>query len=80
MNTGHSLSDALDLSLLAKSLRRLVLAIGASLLAVQRAVARKHGEYTYLEIGSHLGGSLQPHLATIDAKGSYSQTRDRATA
>jgi len=34
-----------------------------SLLAVQRAVARKHKEYVYLEIGSHLGGSIQTHLA-----------------
>lgn len=33
-----------------------------SLLAVQRATGRKHGSYTYLEIGSHLGGSIQPYL------------------
>lgn len=33
-----------------------------SLLAVQRAVARRFGAYNYLEIGSHLGGSLQPHV------------------
>jgi hypothetical protein len=33
-----------------------------SLLAVQRAVARHFGVYSYLEIGSHLGGSIQPHL------------------
>jgi hypothetical protein len=32
-----------------------------SLLAIQRAVRAK-GEYVYLEIGSHLGGTLQPHL------------------
>src|SRR5688572_13453607 len=32
-----------------------------SLLAIQRAV-RSQGEYVYLEIGSHLGGTLQPHL------------------
>jgi hypothetical protein len=32
-----------------------------SLLAVQRAVRQK-AEYVYLEIGSHLGGTLQPHL------------------
>jgi len=34
-----------------------------SLLAVQRAVANKFGSYTYLEIGSYMGGSIQPHLA-----------------
>ena len=33
-----------------------------SLLAVRRSVARKFGSYRYLEIGSHLGGSLQPHV------------------
>lgn len=34
-----------------------------ALLAVQRAVRRAHGRYAYLEIGSHLGGTIQPHLA-----------------
>lgn len=29
-----------------------------ALLAAQRAVARAHGEYVYLEIGSHLGGTI----------------------
>lgn len=33
-----------------------------SILAVQSAVAEHFGEYSYLEIGSYLGGSLQPHL------------------
>jgi hypothetical protein len=33
-----------------------------SLLAVQRATAKKYGSYAYLEIGSHLGGSIQPYL------------------
>jgi hypothetical protein len=37
-----------------------------SLLAVQRATARRFGSYAYLEIGSHLGGSIQPHL--LDAR------------
>lgn len=43
-----------------------------SLLAVQRAIARKHKEYVYLEIGSHLGGSLQPYLADARCKRIYS--------
>ena len=34
----------------------------ASFLAVQNAVRDLCGAYTYLEIGSHLGGSIQPHL------------------
>ncbi len=33
-----------------------------SFLAVQRLVAARLPEYTYLEIGSHLGGTIQPHL------------------
>lgn len=33
-----------------------------SLLAIQRATAKKHGYYSYLEIGSHLGGTIQPYL------------------
>jgi hypothetical protein len=33
-----------------------------SWLALQRAIRRSHGGYTYLEIGSHLGGSIQQHL------------------
>lgn len=33
-----------------------------SWLALQRAIRRVKGAYTYLEIGSHLGGSLQQHL------------------
>ncbi len=42
-----------------------------SLLAVQRAV-RRRGEYVYLEIGSHLGGSLQPHVLDPRCKRIYS--------
>ena len=37
-----------------------------SLLACQAAVAALRPDYTYLEIGSHLGGSIQPHL--LDAR------------
>jgi len=33
-----------------------------SLLAVQRSTARRFGPFAYLEIGSHLGGSIQPYL------------------
>ena len=33
-----------------------------SLLAVQKALRRAVPAYHYLEIGSHLGGSIQPHL------------------
>lgn len=33
-----------------------------SLLALQRSISKITGTYAYLEIGSHLGGSIQPHL------------------
>jgi Methyltransferase domain len=33
-----------------------------SLLACQRATRNRESPYNYLEIGSHLGGSLQPHI------------------
>jgi len=31
-----------------------------TLLSIQRSI-RKNGEYAYMEIGSHLGGTIQPH-------------------
>lgn len=34
-----------------------------SLLAVQNFLRGEVGDYTYIEVGSHLGGSLVPHLA-----------------
>jgi hypothetical protein len=36
-----------------------------SLLAIQSAVREHFGSYSYLEIGSHLGGSIQPHLVDV---------------
>jgi predicted O-methyltransferase YrrM len=33
-----------------------------SFLAIQFAVRELHPNYNYLEIGSHIGGSIQPHL------------------
>lgn len=33
-----------------------------SILAIQELVAERFGTYSYLEVGSFLGGSLQPHL------------------
>lgn len=43
-----------------------------SLLAVQRATARRNPEYAYLEIGSHLGGSIQPYLLDPRCSAIYS--------
>src|SRR5262249_19291696 len=43
-----------------------------SLLAVHRAPARRHPAIAYLEIGSHLGGSLQPYLLDPRCRAIYS--------
>jgi hypothetical protein len=43
-----------------------------SWLALQRTVRGWNGSYTYLEIGSHLGGSLQPHLLDPRCRKIYS--------
>jgi hypothetical protein len=43
-----------------------------SLLAVQRATAKMNNAYAYLEIGSHLGGSIQSHLVDARCKAIYS--------
>lgn len=54
--------DQLDLSLFDHIISQTTIGCRRSLLAVQRATARRFGNYTYLEIGSYLGGSLQPHV------------------
>lgn len=57
--------DALDISIF-DGIPSLTTAEGRrSLLAVQLATARLRGWYSYLEIGSHLGGTIQPHLRDI---------------
>ncbi len=43
-----------------------------SLLGLQSAVARGFSMYAYLEIGSHLGGSIQPHLLDSRCRKIYS--------
>lgn len=43
-----------------------------SFLAIQNAVRRLHGPYNYLEIGSYLGGSIQPYLLDPDCEHIYS--------
>lgn len=42
-----------------------------SLLMIQRAI-RREKEYVYLEIGSHLGGTIQPHYADQACRRIYS--------
>lgn len=43
-----------------------------SFLAIQNAVRRLHGPFNYLEIGSHLGGSIQPYLLDPNCEHIYS--------
>lgn len=43
-----------------------------SLLAIQATVGERCGTYSYLEIGSYLGGSLQPHLLDDRCRKIYS--------
>ena len=64
MNT-ESLETALrnqDISIFAPIDAQLTDADKRSLLAVQWALRNLYTGYTYLEIGSHLGGSLQPYV------------------
>jgi hypothetical protein len=62
MSSPTSQIEDLDLSLFSHIESQTTPADRRSLLAVQRSVAKIRGSYTYLEIGSHLGGSLQPYL------------------
>lgn len=54
--------DSLDISLFEKITSQTTDDDKRSLLAIQSAVREIAPNYVYLEIGSHLGGSIQPHL------------------
>lgn len=54
--------DDLDVTLFDSIPSQTSLATRRSLLCIHRATARRHPEFAYLEIGSHLGGSIQPYL------------------
>ena len=64
--------DALDISLFESIASQTSSGDRRSLLALQRTVARSRGSYSYLEIGSHLGGSIQPHLVDDRCRKIYS--------
>ena len=61
MYFGNRLSEA-DLTLFAAIPSQTTDEDRRSLLALQAAVRRVSGPYAYLEIGSHLGGTIQPHI------------------
>jgi len=60
-NFGSKL-EALDISLFEKIVSQLEDNDKRSLLACQLAVRKMRPGYSYLEIGSYMGGSIQPHL------------------
>jgi hypothetical protein len=63
--------EALDVSLFDAAPSQTYPEDRKSLLLVQRCL-RRHGSYTYLEIGSHLGGTLQSHLVDSRCERIYS--------
>jgi hypothetical protein len=72
MNDSIEKIDKLDVSLFETIHSQTSFEEKQSLLAVQRATARKHKEYVYLEIGSYLGGSIQPYIVDDRCKKIYS--------
>jgi hypothetical protein len=58
--------EGLDITLFSQILSQTTDADRRSLLAVQICIRECVNSYVYLEIGSHLGGSIQPHL--LDSK------------
>ena len=72
MNSTVERVESLDLSLFEKIGSETSTEDRRSLLAVQRVTTRRHARYVYLEIGSHLGGSIQPHLVDSRCNRIYS--------
>jgi Methyltransferase domain len=70
-NFDQALQD-LDLGLFEKIASQSTEADKQSFLAVQNAVRELHPDYSYLEIGSYLGGSIQPHLLDPKCRRIYS--------
>jgi len=62
----------LDITLFARILSQTTDADKKSLLAVQACTREGAGEYVYLEIGSYLGGSIQPHFLDPKCRKIYS--------
>jgi hypothetical protein len=62
----------LDITLLGQILSQTTDADKKSLLAVQACTRESMDGYVYLEIGSHLGGSIQPHLVDPRCQWIYS--------
>lgn len=72
MKNWHERIENLDTTLFDAISSQTSLGDRRSLLAIQRATAKAYQKYTYLGIGSHLGGSIQPHLVDPRCKKIYS--------
>ncbi len=72
MATFEDRLNSLDTSLLEKIPSQTTEDDRRSLLAIQCALRERSPGYRYLEIGSHLGGSLQSHLLDDDCAAIYS--------
>ena len=64
--------EGLDLTLFSRIPSQTSDADKRSLLAIQACARERFDGYVYLEIGSHLGGSIQPHLVDPKCKKIYS--------
>jgi hypothetical protein len=62
MNTYTLRIDSLDVTLFDAILSQTSKKERQSLLALQRATAHRQSSFSYLEIGSYMGGSIQPYL------------------
>ena len=62
MKSSKKLIDDLDLALFEPIPSQTSEGDKRSLLGIHSAVANRYKSFTYLEIGSHLGGSIQPYL------------------
>ena len=75
MNAFAARLDTLDTSLFAHIRSQSTDDDKRTWLALQRAVRRLKGPYSYLEIGSYLGGSIQPYLVDPLCRRIYSIDR-----
>lgn len=72
MNSNISRINSLDVTLFDAILSQTSEKERQSLLSVQRATARHHSSFSYLEIGSYMGGSIQPYLLDDRCEAIYS--------
>lgn len=72
MTTNETRIDALDVTLFDAIPSQTTEGERRSLLAIQRSTAHRHQVFSYLEIGSYFGGSLQPYVLDDRCRAIYS--------